>query len=302
MGRAIKIASVGGTNVKLFPLSTPPDRLARAIQPASLNVHLEALKMPDLDRVQRKLARDLAGPDPTEKQVVLLKLRSLIENLPNFPASASEVDPRGPVQTWLSSARALLRRLDKNAKIHLDTNAAMAGRYWQYSINELVRFVTDAIAELELDLDLDGRSEIANVYSSGQEYQLFQDIEEILFRAKTDLLIVDPYLSGSAFGEFISEAAKSTPTRILTEKSTDELMGYVRRHIAQYNSDISVRKSKGIHDRLLISDQEECWILGGSIKDAARKKPTYLMPVLPRFVAAKVEIYNQIWQAGTSLE
>ena len=64
---------------------------------------------------------------------------------------------------------------------------------------------------------------------------------------------------------------------------------------AQFGVTPELRKTKDIHDRLVILDGSDCWIVGGSFKDAG-KKPTYLVPLQPSIAPTKVNIYETLWQ------
>ena len=70
---------------------------------------------------------------------------------------------------------------------------------------------------------------------------------------------------------------------------------YVDKHKAQFNSKITLKKYKKLHDRLIIIDNKECWITGGSINHAGVKSPTYLIPVGTEITIEKLRIYEEIW-------
>jgi hypothetical protein len=55
-----------------------------------------------------------------------------------------------------------------------------------------------------------------------------------------------------------------------------------------------VRHSKEIHDRIIVVDGEDCWLIGASIKDGG-KKPTYLIPLSTIVAPRKLEIYGDMW-------
>ena len=67
----------------------------------------------------------------------------------------------------------------------------------------------------------------------------------------------------------------------------------------QFSVNIELRKSTAIHDRVIFVDDDQCWVLGMSIKDAASKKPTYLAPLAADVIADKRKHYEEIWVAGT---
>ena len=70
---------------------------------------------------------------------------------------------------------------------------------------------------------------------------------------------------------------------------------YAEKHFQQYGTNIEIRKSKELHDTLVIVDNSDYWVVGGSIKDAAAKSPTYLLPLQPQLAQAKRDIYSGVW-------
>jgi len=64
---------------------------------------------------------------------------------------------------------------------------------WKLAITQIQGQVLDAIEELKLELELDGRSEIGNAYEPGDVYKFFADLKSIISDAENDLLIVDPF-------------------------------------------------------------------------------------------------------------
>jgi len=58
---------------------------------------------------------------------------------------------------------------------------------------------------------------------------------------------------------------------------------------------LELRKSKTLHDRVIFIDGYVCWIIGQSIKDAAKAKPTYLVQLAPDVVPEKLNNYEAIW-------
>jgi hypothetical protein len=74
----------------------------------------------------------------------------------------------------------------------------------------------------------------------------------------------------------------------------------VAKFIAQTKMKVEARSSQEIHDRVLFLDDRSAWVLGQSIKDAAKAKPTYLAPLDSETVRLKKAIYEQIWLAAKS--
>jgi hypothetical protein len=61
---------------------------------------------------------------------------------------------------------------------------------------------------------------------------------------------------------------------------------------------LEARASGAIHDRVLFLDGRSCWVLGQSIKDAAKSKPTYLAPLDAQTAELKKSEYGKIWSSA----
>jgi hypothetical protein len=48
-------------------------------------------------------------------------------------------------------------------------------------------------------------------------------------------------------------------------------------------------------------DGSDCWVLGQSIKDAAKSMPAYLAPLSPDVALDKFEFYEIIWKEATPI-
>jgi hypothetical protein len=61
---------------------------------------------------------------------------------------------------------------------------------------------------------------------------------------------------------------------------------------------LEMRSSPDVHDRVVFVDQRG-WVIGQSIKDAARKKPTYLIELDEPSLSANRDIHNKLWSVAT---
>ncbi|MGH7838955.1 MAG: hypothetical protein ACREQC_14180, partial [Candidatus Binataceae bacterium] len=61
---------------------------------------------------------------------------------------------------------------------------------------------------------------------------------------------------------------------------------------------LELRSSADVHDRAVFLD-ERCWVIGQSIKDAARKKPTYMIELDEPLLGVARDIYDRLWTAAT---
>jgi len=231
--------------------------------------------------------------DSTQKHIILLKLVELYEHAPDFG--------RGPVMAmseerhWLSSVGALLKAISIEHDVKHTINIGMLGQYHDFAINSILSQIGDAIEELKLDLELDGRSEIGSAYEPGDVYRFYADLRAIISAVQSEIVVVDPYFNGEAFDAYLSSTPNEISIKILADRYTEDISKYVSRHIEQFQSKIELRQTKELHDRLLIIDNRDCWVVGQSIKDAA-KKATYLIPLSPAISESKLNIYSKIWE------
>ena len=85
--------------------------------------------------------------------------------------------------------------------------------------------------------------------------------------------------------------------RLLTKTPSNTLKTLVGKFLARPGATIEARSSNVIHDRVIFIDCKECWVIGQSIKDAAMKKPTYLLPVAA--VSDMQRLYEDTWSNAT---
>ena len=240
-----------------------------------------------------KIMKRLEGDGLVEKQIILMKLTEVLANAPNFGDTAT-MDPATPQRKWLSEVGALLTRLDISKKVQFGSSFSMLTRYWKHSIIQIQGQILDAIEEIKLDLELDGRSEIGNAYAPGDVYRFFADLKAIINGASDEILIVDPYFNGDAFDAYLCEIDSGLNIRILADRFSKDIRNYADKHMTQFDSRVEIRRSKKIHDRIVFIDDDASWIMGGSIKDAG-KKATYLIPLASQISDAKRKIYEEIW-------
>jgi hypothetical protein len=253
------------------------------------------------EKLQRMIKK-LEGDGPVERQIILLKLTESLEQTPDF-GDQPVMDPTTPQRQWLSKVGALLSRLGPDKKVQYNASLGILIKYWGYAIVQIKGQVLDAIQELKLELELDGRSDIGNAYKSGDRYDFFRDLKSIIRNAKNELLIIDPYLNGEAFDTYLSEVDLLVNVRILVgNRCSKVIKEYVDRHKTQYNSSIKVKKSNELHDRVIFVDDDVSWIIGGSINDACKKKATYLIPLATSITEAKCAIYSEIWDRASEIE
>lgn len=252
-----------------------------------------------MNDAMKKLQKELTGDGPAERQILLMKLLHEFENAPDF-GDNYVADASSPPQQWIARVGALLARVGLEYKHTFQAIRKTSATYWKFAREPMRQQLLAATEEIKLELELDGREEIGQVYEAQQQYDFLRDLKEIIFGAKVEVFVVDPYFDGAAFETYLGQIGNGCKIRVLCGKYSKDLAGHISAFSAQFGVVPELKKSNKIHDRLVILDNSDCWIVGGSIKDGG-KKPTYLVPLQPSIAPSKISIYEALWQTSQSV-
>ena len=141
-------------------------------------------------------------------------------------------------------------------------------------------------------------------FAPEERYDFFKALSAAVGSATKSIFIIDAYLDGQIFDSYISGLPKGVSIRLLTG-TKHEVPAKLKPAVVNYNQQhgqiAEVKVSGEIHDRVLFIDNLSCWVMGQSIKDAAKAKPTYLL-LLPADIAElKLSHYEPIWNNASVL-
>jgi len=247
--------------------------------------------------VKSTMRNSILGSSTIEKHILLLKLTEMMENRPSFGDTRNSDPDSAPLQ-WISKVRGVVQRIGISEIAKFDAIVRTTIIYWKPAIQSLQTHIYDIIESLKVDLEIDGRAEIGSAYKAGDVYSFFKDLKTIIKSARKEIFLIDPYLNSDAFTDYLAEVDSNISTRVLVKSKPTELATYLEKHIAQFGSKIEMRSSKAIHDRIIFIDGDSCWLMGGSMKDAGKNNPTYLIPLSSEITYDKISIYENIWQAA----
>ena len=157
-------------------------------------------------------------------------------------------------------------------------------------IKEYGALLKSLLAELELDLP---EREILGVYEPGEEYEFYHDLKTILQMGTHDVFVIDPYADLNLFDIYAGGISRQAKFRLLSNKIQSDVVAVAQMYASGGN--FSLRSSDKIHDRVIFVD-ERVWLAGQSIKDAAKKKPTYIVEHAESLMRA---VYEPIWAQAT---
>lgn len=154
-----------------------------------------------------------------------------------------------------------------------------------------------AVADLELEVP--NKDQVA--FAAGEVYDFFKELNKVIESAEVSIFIVDPYLDHTVFDHYLNSKKPSVTVRILLHKYADSVKPAAQKYIQQHGNVLELRKSDQLHDRVIFVDGYVCWVVGQSLKDAAKAKPTYLAPLAPDVVSAKLQGYEAIWSGASAI-
>ncbi len=177
----------------------------------------------------------------------------------------------------------------------MGTSEGQLQKNFELRIERFQATLVSSIKELEVSLP---ESEIKGAYESGDEFAFYLDLKSILAAAVKDVFIVDNYLNAGFFELYVIPIQKGVSVRIVTDEIRGNVEAVAKKFAARGNFEL--RSSKEVHDRHVFVDRRG-WMIGQSIKDAAKKKPTYMVEIGASAVPTMQAIYEGIWARAASI-
>ena len=231
-----------------------------------------------------------------DKPALLAELRALADNVPDFDAYTPTSRPH---LEWLGKTHALIAQHDEFAAVSFRSSSDLLSSvlFRASCVAQLLNTLHRAVADLELAVGAGP----AGAFGPGAVYDFMRSLRDLLSSVKSDVLIVDPYMNADIFDAFVTAVSPSARVRLLLRTSDGSFKPALDAYVRQHTARIESRQSQALHDRVVFLDMKSCWVLGQSIKDAAKKKPTYLAPLQSDIALLKMEGYEAIWTAARVL-
>lgn len=161
---------------------------------------------------------------------------------------------------------------------------------FQQRIDKFTSLLQSSIAELEMMMP---EPEIAGAYDTGDDYRFYKDLKTIVGFAEKELFIIDNYLDAQLFDVYMENVAPGVQIRVLTRQVSNALKIIAEKFAKR--GGFELRVSNDVHDRVAFED-DRCFVIGSSIKDAAVKRPTY---IVEHSADAMRDIYEKLWASAT---
>ena len=111
---------------------------------------------------------------------------------------------------------------------------------------------------------------IQGVFYEGQLWDACSLVEKLIGRAKKTILLIDSWV-GPGTLDILAKKRKCVSVDVVTSPRGNKLAASdITKFNAQYGG-LSVKTSMAFHDRFLIIDDKELYLIGASLKDLGRK-------------------------------
>lgn len=230
-------------------------------------------------------------------------LGNLVAAMPNL-----EHPEAGEVQKWLGRAYALVEATGdgadmialKSATTDLFSPQVLTHERGKRQISVILQRRL-AVAELKAPASAHG-----GFISAGNVHDALASVAKVMKQATANLLIVDPYMNETVLSDFAPMAQEGISLRLLTDPATAKpgLRPAVERWRSQYSSrplEVRLAPQRSLHDRVIIVDDKQPWILTQSFNALAARSPASIVRVDGDAVPLKLEAYKQLWATATPL-
>jgi hypothetical protein len=237
-----------------------------------------------------------------DPESLYLQLGQLISEMPDL-GPAARITP--DVNRWLGRAAQLVQETGAVVDHIAFTLACdgLIGVLRQQNAQQISAIVFRALAYAEANAPAAARGGFVGV---GAALDALQVVGKLLAEARTDALIVDPYMDSKVFTDFATTAPQDVTVRLLADSAYTKVEA-VRPAITRWKQQfgaarpLEVRLSapRALHDRLIFADGTAAWSLTQSLKDFAARSPALAQRLDPDLAKMKIEFYEQVWTSAT---
>ena len=110
---------------------------------------------------------------------------------------------------------------------------------------------------------------LEGIFSDGKIFDAYVFVSDLIKSAKKSIILIDNYVDESVL-LLLSKRNENVSAKILTANFTETLQQDLEKHNAQYPP-ITIEKLTKSHDRFLIIDSKETYLIGASLKDLGKK-------------------------------
>lgn len=232
---------------------------------------------------------------------IYVQLGALIADAPTDLAGPLEL----PTQSlkWLGRACALVQQLGDTADSIKIRSASdhLIGALRKTHAQQIMSIVHRSFASAELKAPVASQGTFVPV---GHAFDAFSSIGKIVETAKTNVMIVDPYMDEKTLSEFAPLVPGKVSIQLLADEKDHKpsLLPAKTKWLLQYGSvrplEVRLASARALHDRLIGVDGTDVWSLSQSLNAFAVRAPATILKVDAETAKMKIAAYNLIWQAA----
>lgn len=141
-----------------------------------------------------------------------------------------------------------------------------------YAVNQRLERIEHKILEHDRQFDFFLKTSLPpkeGIFYDGQIYDAWVFVSELIKTAKKSIILIDNYIDDSVLTLF-SKRNNNVKAVIYTQKLSKQFQLDLEKYNAQYET-IAVKTFTKSHDRFLIIDEKEIYLIGASLKDLGKK-------------------------------
>lgn len=246
--------------------------------------------------------------DKPSHEALYRQLGSLVAATPDLSYSALRISTPTDTIVWLGRLCAVVQALDPTdpdfIALRVSSEAIGTGLDLERNARRISVLAHRALARAEMLAPIATQGAFV---AAGSEFDGIAALGKILGSATNSVLVVDPYLDETVLTDHAVFIPESVSLSLLGDEAGigASLRPMAERWIAQYGASrpLAVRAApaRSLHDRLLLIDRDQAWILTQSLKDFAKRAPATIQRSDPEISRMKFEAYSDIWKASTIL-
>ncbi|MCH2546939.1 MAG: phosphatidylserine/phosphatidylglycerophosphate/cardiolipin synthase family protein [Alphaproteobacteria bacterium] len=254
------------------------------------------------------IAELIAGSN-ISPETLYMRIGRLIESMPDL----ANIQLTAETQKWLADAYALTKASEDlmesiEIKAAIDTLSTHAGYQGNsvYQRDSSARKIQNilcrvlAIAELKAPVSVQG-----SFIPAGGSFDAFAVISKVFSKANSEIIVVDPYLDKKIFTDFAAAIPENVTIKLLADEKDHKstLQPAFKNWVKQYGNtrpvELKLAPNRSLHDRLVIVDNSEVWILTQSFNAFALRAPASIV----RFQDpdTKIKAYENIWNTAKAV-
>lgn len=224
-------------------------------------------------------------------------LQGLVRDAPALPSGERLGEAEAK---WLGRADALLSAFGQVNQVVTFRVARENLGTIRHDRNSLMQPLYDALSHLELLVP----AELQGAFiRAGDTWNGYAALVQIVQRECKSLFIVDPYMDASVFMDLVPHMVAKQSIRILTARQPPLLPALIAasnrwngtRDRTTPDVETRLAPSGRLHDRLIIVDGNDAWLVSQSLKDIAKKSPASVTRADVELAKLKATAYDELW-------